>query len=107
MKNCQIKVLVFAPGLIPSVVIGVLKPLVALEILGEVSVRLRFSSVRIFADSDIEWCDVAVFCRNCEIGDLESLYQLNRLGKRVIYEVDDNFEEISSIKHKFPTLVSF
>jgi glycosyltransferase involved in cell wall biosynthesis len=95
MSNSPVRTLVFAPGLLPSVVIGVLKPLVALENLGEVAVRLRFSSVRLFADNDLEWCEVAVFCRNCEIADLEYLYQLKRLGKRVIYEVDDNFEEIS------------
>ena len=99
MNNMPKKVVVFAPGFIPSVVIGVLKPLVALEKLGEVVVRLRYSSVSLFANCDIEWCDVAVFCRNCEMTDLEYLYQLKRLGKRVIYEVDDNFEEIPLNTH--------
>ena len=88
------KVLVFAPGLIPSVVIGVLRPLVALERSGEVSLRLRFGSVPAFSGSDMKWCDVAVFCRSSEMTDLNYLYQLKRLGKKIIYEIDDNFEEI-------------
>lgn len=94
MKKEPAKVLALVPGLIPSVVIGVLRPLVELEKRGEVALRLRLSSMPLLVESAIDWCDVAVFCRNCEPADLRWLYRLKALGKRVIYEVDDNFEEI-------------
>jgi glycosyltransferase involved in cell wall biosynthesis len=94
MKKKPIKVLAFVPGWIPSVVIGVLKPLVALEKRGEVTLKLRISSTPVLAQNAIKWCDVAVFSRNCEMSDLKWLYKLKALGKRVIYDVDDNFEEI-------------
>lgn len=87
-------VLVFAPSLIPSVVIGVLRPLVELEKRGEVKLKLRYSSIKVGSAKDIAWADVGVFCRNTEISDLEDLYELKRQDKRIIYEVDDNFEEI-------------
>lgn len=89
-----IRVLIFAPSLIPSIIIGVLRPLVMLERLGEVSLRLRLSGVDAFVEGDIQWCDVAAFCRNCEISDIKNLYRLKQLGKRIVYEIDDNFEEI-------------
>lgn len=90
-----VRVLVFAPGLIPSVTIVVLRPLIALEKGGEVAIRLRIGSGSVFSGPDMKWCDVAVFCRTCELDDLTYLYKLKRLGKKVIYEIDDNFEEIS------------
>jgi len=87
-------VLAILPGFIPSTVIGVLRPLADLERRGEVKLRLRLSNVSLLISYDIEWCDVAVFCRNCEIKDLLYLYELKRAGKKIVYEIDDNFEEI-------------
>lgn len=88
------RVLVFVPGLIPSVIIGILRPLVELEKRGKVQLRLRYSSIHAGAANDITWCDIGVFCRNSEIADLAYLYQLKRAAKGIIYEIDDNFEEI-------------
>jgi hypothetical protein len=87
-------VLAILPGYIPSTIIGVLRPLAELERRGEVKLRLRLSGISLFVSNEIDWCDVAVFCRNCEIKDLTALYELKRKGKKIVYEIDDNFEEI-------------
>lgn len=87
-------VLAILPGFIPSTIIGVLRPLAALERLGEIKFRVRHNNIALLLPHDIDWCDVAVFCRNCEINDLYALYELKRKGKKIVYEIDDNFEEI-------------
>lgn len=95
MKKLRRKrVLIVVPGFIPSTIISVMRPLGALASRGEISLRLRLANFSPFLESDVEWCDIAVFSRNCEIGDLQLLYGLKRLGKKVIYDIDDNFEEI-------------
>ena len=87
-------VLAVLPGFIPSTIIGVLRPLAELERRKEIKLRLRLNNVPIPISHDIDWCDVAVFCRNCEVEDLYVLYELKRKDKKVVYEIDDNFEEI-------------
>lgn len=88
------KVLIILPSFIPSTIIGILRPLAELENKGEIKLRLRLNNLPQFLSSDIDWCDTAVFCRNCEIKDLPVLYELKRKGKNIVYEIDDNFEEI-------------
>ena len=90
----KIKVLVFCPGLIPSVIIGVLRPLLALKKDKKIHLKVRLSGLNLFLKQEMGWCDVAVFCRNTEYRDLIYLYELKKLGKRVIYEIDDNFFEL-------------
>lgn len=87
-------VLAILPAFIPSTIIGVLRPLADMERRREIKFRVRLYNVSILLSHDIDWCDVAVFCRNCEIKDLAVLYELKRKGKKVVYEIDDNFEEI-------------
>lgn len=89
------RVVAILPGFIPSTIIGVLRPLIELDRLGEIELRVRAEFFRFHLHADIDWCDVAVFCRNCEINSLDALYALKQKGKRVVYEIDDNFEEIS------------
>jgi hypothetical protein len=89
-----IKVLIVAQGLIPTIVIGVLRPLRTLEHDGDILLRLRYSNFEFWLQHDIEWCDVGVFYRNQEPSDREILYQLKRKCKSVIYGTDDNFMEI-------------
>lgn len=89
------RILIIIPGFIPSTIIGILRPLAELERRGEIELRLRLSQVSVLLSRDIDWCDAAVFCRNCETQDLIALYELKQKGKKIIYEVDDNFEEIS------------
>lgn len=88
------RVLIVAPGFIPSTIIGVMRPLGALAKRGEIGLRLRLANFSPFLASDLRWCNIVVFTRNCEIADLKLLYELKRQGKKVIYDIDDNFEEI-------------
>jgi hypothetical protein len=87
-------ILIIIPSLIPSVVIGVIRPLVFLAHHSEISIRIRHSRFHKPSSSDFDWCDIGIFCRSCEITDLNYLYQLRLRDKKVIYEIDDNFEEI-------------
>jgi hypothetical protein len=88
-------VLIFSNSFSPSIVLCVIRPLMELEKKGEVSLKIHSS---IFPQKmltrDINWCDMAVFCRNMEPVDLTYLYELKRNNKKIIYEIDDNFEEI-------------
>lgn len=88
------RVLVLASSLIPSVVIGIIRPLMYLTQSGEVSLRVRHSRFRPARLSDYDWCDIAVFCRSCDITDLRDLYQLKLRKKKVVFEIDDNFQQI-------------
>lgn len=87
------RVLLIMPALMPSVVIGALRPLSALEADGELLLRPRKSSD--WREADLAWADVVVFYRCQEREDLELLYAARQAGKGVIYEIDDNFFEIS------------
>lgn len=86
------RVLVIIPALMPSVVIGALRPLTALEGDGELTLRVR--KAQDWKVADIDWADVVVFYRNQERSDLDALYGARQAGKAVIYEIDDNFFEI-------------
>ena len=92
-----IKILIIIPGYIPSVTIGVLAPLIELEKQGYVKLKLFYSGNFSFSFKSLlfSWCDVAVFCRNSELHDLAYLYSLKQKGKKVIFEIDDNFFDIS------------
>ena len=87
-------ILLVLPAFIPSTIIGLMRPLAHLEKLGEISLRLRLTNFKLCLDNDINWCDYAIFCRNSELSDLDILYALKRKGKKIVYEIDDNFEEI-------------
>jgi glycosyltransferase involved in cell wall biosynthesis len=82
-------VLAILPRLIPSTLIGVVKPLLALHregrILFDVVLESRVSRGRLAR------ADVVVFCRNTEPRYGAPLVAALELGKAVIYELDDNF----------------
>jgi glycosyltransferase involved in cell wall biosynthesis len=86
-------VVVIIPALMPSVVIGALRPLSAIEREGGIQLRVRKAND--WTIPDINWCDVVVFYRNQEKADLDALYAARSVGKAVVYEIDDNFFEIS------------
>jgi len=89
----KMRVLTINPAIMPSVVIGVLRPLSRLEKEGAIALRVRLS--RDWREDDIKWADTVIFCRNQDGGDVEALYQAHTAGKTIIYEIDDNFFEIS------------
>ena len=84
-----VQVLVIAPAVIPSVVIGVLRPLRSLELDGSVSLCVRLDGN--WRVDDIRAADVVVFCRNQSSEAYWALLMAKAEGKRVIYEIDDNF----------------
>ncbi|MFH6955649.1 hypothetical protein ACHSBP_21305 [Pseudoalteromonas sp. XMcav1-K] len=94
MENKKIKVLAIVPGYIPSVILGVLYPLLELKKRG----RITFDAVntgRVMAGGiDFSRYDVAVFCRHTELDDLRIVNQLKLFNIPYVYEFDDNFYRI-------------
>jgi glycosyltransferase involved in cell wall biosynthesis len=82
-------VLAILPQLIPSSLIGVVKPLLALHrerrIVFDVALESWVSRRRLAA------ADVVVFCRNTEPRFRAPLDAARALGKPIIYELDDDF----------------
>ncbi|WP_135556435.1 glycosyltransferase family protein [Paenibacillus cymbidii] len=85
-------VLAILNGLIPSTIIGIVKPLLLLSRQGEINFRTVLT--RFCTDADVAKADVIVFCRNSDPKDLELLLLAKKMSKKVIYEIDDNFFEI-------------
>jgi glycosyltransferase involved in cell wall biosynthesis len=90
--DLRTKVLAILPGLFPSTIIGVIKPLLYLDEGGEID--FRFRHIRVCRKKDINKADVIVFCRNITPIDLKFLHWALELNKKIIYEIDDNFFEI-------------
>lgn len=82
-------VLAILPGLIPSTIIGIVKPLERLADKGEINLRVKTTWRAKL--KDIHEADVVVFCRNTDYKDLTFLYEAKRAGKYVVYDIDDNF----------------
>ena len=82
-------VLAVLPQLIPSTLIGVVKPLLALHREGRIVFDVALESwVRRRA---LARADVVVFCRNTEPRYRAPLDAARALGKPTIYELDDDF----------------
>ncbi len=82
-------VLAVLPQLIPSTLIGVVKPLLALH--RDRRIRLDVALESWVGRRRIARADVVVFCRNTEPRYAAPLDTAVALGKPVIYELDDNF----------------
>jgi glycosyltransferase involved in cell wall biosynthesis len=80
------------PALIPSTILGVVKPLVALEQAGRI--RLRIVLELWARVSDVARADVVVFARNGEPLHGYLLEAAVRRGRPVIYELDDDLFEL-------------
>jgi glycosyltransferase involved in cell wall biosynthesis len=82
-------VLAVLPQLIPSTVIGVVKPLLALHREGRIIFDVALESwVR---RRQLASADVVVFCRNQEPRFGAALEAARQLGKPIVYELDDDF----------------
>lgn len=88
------KVLIVIPAVIPSVIIGVIRPLLHLQKGNKITVKITHPKFNPPTFSLFLWCDIAVFCRNCEVTDLKALFTLMYLQKKIIYEIDDNFHSL-------------
>lgn len=92
--NKKTKVLAVVPGLFPSTIIGIVKPLLRLDRKKQISFKVELT--RTCTKSDILSADCIVFCRNCESEDLNFLYWAKEAQKKIIYEIDDNFFEMDT-----------
>lgn len=81
------------PGLIPSTILGVVKPLFQLQRQGEIEFRVVLN--KLCLETYIRWADVLVLSRNCEPKDLRIIFLAQKHNKKVVYEIDDNFFQIS------------
>lgn len=103
-----LNILVIAASLAPSVSIGILRPMLSLERAGAIKWRLLLE--KSWSINDIRAADVVVFCRNQSIDAYLAVLLAKHEGKKVIYEVDDNFFEMpinTSLgkDHRQPTLL--
>jgi glycosyltransferase involved in cell wall biosynthesis len=85
------RVLCLLPGLTPSTVISVAKPMIALHQAGQLEARLTVELIA--TPRDIAWADLVIFCRNVEPRYAHLLEAVRRLGRPYIYDLDDNFFE--------------
>lgn len=86
------RVLAILPQLIPSTVIGVIKPLTALHRARQIVADFAFEYW--LPPRSLQRADVVVFCRNTEPAHGRVLEAALELGKPIIYELDDNFFDI-------------
>lgn len=96
-SNRRPRILVFYPGLIPSVEISVLIPLRYLQRNG--AIDLRAGTVTDFEIAEeLAWCDLVVFSRCCLLHELLVLCKVKQLGIPYIYDLDDNFFRLAADK---------
>ncbi len=88
-----IKVLFISELLFPSSIITVVKPFLELQKLGKVKFSMRYS--RTFRKKDVENCDIVVLCRSINPRHLYVLELAKKYKKKLIYDIDDNFFELS------------
>jgi glycosyltransferase involved in cell wall biosynthesis len=87
------KILAVLPAVMPSTTILVIEPLLYLFDLGKIELRVRLEALDVRL-SDLEWADLIIFCRNTEPA-YDMVENLLALGKPYVYELDDNFFELT------------
>lgn len=93
MQN-KLQVLAILDRLIPSNIIGIIRPFLSMQKQGEIEFRLAYT--RFYKEKDIMKADVIVLCRNIRPEDLKIIYYVKKHGKKLIYDIDDNFFELST-----------
>ena len=88
----KINILAIIPSLMPSVTIGIVRPLLELERRGYINFKIITS--KMYKKNILNNVDLVVFCRNTEVEELQILNDLSKLKIPYIYEIDDNFFEI-------------
>jgi len=83
-----LRVLAVLPQLIPSTTMGVVKPLAALHRAGAIAFDVALESW--VSRARIARADVVVFCRNTEPRFGAALDTALALGKRIVYDLDDD-----------------
>ena len=86
------RILAILPGLIPSTLIHVVKPLLGLHRVG--CINARFALEHSVFHRSLEEADVVVLCRNTEPTYGWIVDRALAQGKAVVYDLDDNFFEL-------------
>ncbi|WP_191092769.1 glycosyltransferase [Cysteiniphilum sp. JM-1] len=86
------RVLAIVPSLIPSVTIGVVRPMLALQAEGQLSFSVTLSCF--FKEKYLENVDCIIFCRNSLPSEEWIIKKIIESEIPYIYEIDDNFFEI-------------
>ena len=94
MKSNRPRILAILPGFIPSTMITVVKPLVALHGRGRISARIVLEQQA--GQRDVDWADAIVFCRNTEPRHAPLLAAARTRGVPLLYDLDDNLLELPS-----------
>jgi glycosyltransferase involved in cell wall biosynthesis len=99
----SIKVLAVIPGLIPSTIISIIRPLTDLH-------RKRRIHLRVIMESDlqtdkIDWPDLVILCRNTSPTLIPFLNTWYEKKIPIIYELDDNLFEIPSDLSDFARII--
>jgi glycosyltransferase involved in cell wall biosynthesis len=86
------RVLAVLPRVIPSTVIGAIKPLTALHRQKQIALDLTLEYL--VAYRQVVSADVIVFCRNTQAAHNHALQWARDLGKPIIYELDDDLLDL-------------
>ncbi len=86
------RILAILPAFIPSTQICVVRPFLALHRAGKIRARITLESLTF--RRDLEWADLAVFCRNTEPDYRHNLDSCMARRVPIIYDIDDNFFDI-------------
>ena len=86
------RVLAVLPAFIPSTLISVVKPFVRMHHTGRISARITLEHFT--RPADLDWAEVAVFCRNHEPSFAWIRDGLEARAVPCVYDLDDNLFEI-------------
>ncbi len=87
------RVVAILPRLCPSTWINIVKPLVVLHESGRIRARVTLEGMAV--PRDVQEADLVVFCRNVRPDRGELLHAAIAAGVPVLYDLDDNFFELS------------
>ena len=87
------RVTAILPRLCPSTWINIVKPLVVLHEAGRIRARVTLEGMA--SPRDVHEADLVVFCRNVRPDRAELLRTAVAAGVPVLYDLDDNFFELS------------
>lgn len=90
----KLRVLTILDRLIPSNIIGIIRPFLSMQKQGDIEFRLSYT--KFYKEKDIIQADVIVLCRNIRPEDLNIIYYVKKHGKKLIYDIDDNFFDLST-----------
>jgi hypothetical protein len=82
-------ILAIVPSIIPSTIIDVITPVVDLHCMGQIVARVVLeTNVR---KKDLQWCDLAILCRNTDPQTGQWFLKLLQSNIPYIYDIDDKF----------------